>query len=154
MGELVSKTWRLVLLCILGFVHSVTAQDSNEMPKSFKTFGFSGFGFLDFQAYNYTKVGFDGSTTVDYEVHTSIYTMTWGKRWNLLELDDHFSVSLETSPMLAFSMSTIASDISYMSLDIPLMLGGQFRFSGYIQISKSNGYFLQCWCRFYDPAFV
>lgn len=112
------------LMIFIGVMVAITpafAQNGPKTPSTFKTFGFSGLGLFDIQSYLYTKQR-NFQVVREYEVHYSAYSMTWGKRWNLLESGDHFSVSLETSPMLGLSFGSI-SNMSFMAINVPIMLG-------------------------------
>lgn len=113
----------VLLFCAIGCFHVAMAQNTDRMPRSFKTFGFSGFGFLDFKSFVYSESQFPNPRVAKYDIHNSIYTMTWGRRWNLVESGDHFSLSIETSPNLAFSVGFRDQSSSFMSFDVPIMIG-------------------------------
>jgi hypothetical protein len=109
-------------LMVATFCFKAHAQPNEKMPIFIKNYGFSGFGFLDFTSPVYKNLSTNNS--VERAVVPNLLSLTWGWRANLIESGDHFSVSLETNPMLQVSVAAFHN--GYMSVgafELPVMLG-------------------------------
>lgn len=115
----------MVVICMAASF--AVAQPNEPMPKAFKNFGWSGLFLFDFSTTVVNSPDLLGQDAYYSSITPSVYTISWGWRWNLAELNDHLSFSIETEPMLGFSYSTVSTNAGdfngFMNFDLPIMLG-------------------------------
>lgn len=116
-----------LVVAVLLIASMAVAQPNESMPKSFKTFGWSGLFLFDYHNTVVEVPSFLDQTNYYSGWMPSAYTVSWGWRWNLTEFNDHLSLSIETQPMLGFSFGTVGTPDSeftgFMNFDLPIMVG-------------------------------
>ncbi|MFY0672155.1 MAG: hypothetical protein JXQ87_02040 [Bacteroidia bacterium] len=97
------------------------AQPNEKLPIFLKSYGISGFGFLDITSVVYKDLS--NSNNLKRAVVPSILSISYGIRTSLYEKGDHFSLSIETNPILQISASGLHNGyLSLGALEVPIML--------------------------------
>ena len=99
---------------------------TKEMPKTIRTYGWSGLGVLDVSnVLSYSKSSVDTISVIESygNLFASFYTMSFSWRKNFVEFNDHLSISLETSPYLNIGGFRNNDGWALFAFEIPLMIG-------------------------------
>jgi len=122
---MMKKKLGALILALVCSTAVLVAQPNDPMPKSFKNFGWSGLFFMDISTAVVDETALDTANSgYRYGNMFSAYTMSWGWRWNLIEFDDHLSLSIETQPMLGLSVGVVDFDyVGLLTFDLPIMVG-------------------------------